>query len=104
MFLRDSVAMGEIGDAIVTASDFIGGIESGDAAKIDAIEALDAAKGAIETINISLGDYLKIYAAWIDQERELMIATKLLEEIPHAIEEYRMRAYPKLYPRIRKDP
>lgn len=104
MFLKASVAMAQIGDAIVTADEFIGGIETGDAAKIDAIESLEVAKKAIRELNVSLSDYLKIYAAWLDQDRELTIAAGLLKEIPNAIEEYRMRAYPKLYPRIRKNP
>ena len=104
MFINAYVAVGIIGDAVTTAQEFICGIESGDAAKIDAIESIEQAKKHIETINVSLGDYLKIYRAWIDQERELRIAVELLEEIPNAAKEYRMRAYPKLYPRIRKDP
>lgn len=104
MFINASVAVGIIGDALTTAEEFICGIETGDAARVDAIESIEQAKKSIETIIVSLGDYLKIYRAWIDQERELRIAVELLEEIPYAVQEYRMRAYPKLYPRIRKDP
>jgi len=104
MFINASVAAGIISDALTTSGEFICGIVIGDAAKIDAIESIEQAKNSIETINVSLGNYLKIYRAWVDQERELRIAVELLEEIPNAAKEYRMRAYPKLYPRIRKDP
>ena len=104
MFINASVAAGIISDALTTSGEFICGIVIGDAAKIDAIESIEQAKNSIETINVSLGNYLKIYRAWVDQERELRIAVELLEEIPNAAKEYRMRAYPKLYPRSRKDP
>ena len=104
MFINASVAAGIISDALTTSGEFICGIVIGDAAKIDAIESIEQAKNSIETINVSLGNYLKIYRAWVDQERELRIAVELLEEIPNAAKEYRMRSYPKLYPRIRKDP
>ena len=104
MFINASIAVGIIGQALTTSEEFICGVVTGDAAKIDVIESIEQAKKSIEAINVSFQDYLKIYRSWIDQERELRIAVELLEEIPYAVQEYRMRAYPKLYPRIRKDP
>lgn len=69
MFINASIAVGIIGQALTTSEEFICGVVTGDAAKIDVIESIEQARKSIETINVSLGDYLKIYRAWVDQER-----------------------------------
>ncbi len=47
----------------------------------------------------------KLDKAFQAQSKELLIATNYLEEIdPRHLSEYRMRAYPKIHPRIRSNP